>query len=163
MRSSHRLVALAGAALVLGGCPYSGPVPLGDPDTATFVPELVGRWVPTDGGAQASDVHIARYAGSEYVVIVTELDDTRLLARAWATQLGPTLFLNVQDLKERDEEEPQYSVVRVDLDGDRLTLRWLHERIGAGVRTAEELQARVAAHLDDPGAYDDDAVVLVRR
>jgi hypothetical protein len=161
MRSTHRFMLLAGTALVLGGCPYSGPVPLADPDPALFVPELVGRWIPIEGDAPRADIHIFRHAGPEYVVVMAEPDDATL-ARAWATRLGTALFLNVQELKEPSRETPEYSVVRVDLDGDRLTLRWLHERIGAGAHTAEELRARVSAQLDDPTAYVD-TVVLVRR
>lgn len=164
MRSSPGLVATTAAALVIAGCPYSGPIALGEPDPALFLPELVGTWVGGDDGGDAGTMlRVTHFAGPEYAIILSGHGEQEL-ARAWLTRLGTALFLNVQGLDDAaGDTAPEYAVVRIELTRDTLKLRWLEEGIAAGIADAAELRARVLERIDDPAIYDEDGVVLVRR
>lgn len=173
LRLSIGAVLVLCGALLLGGCPYSG-IPLGAPDPGAFEPRLIGEWVLVGDsaallGRECPDsiptvVTFVRFNPAEYLMSVNgtgcELEHTRV----FPTHVGDVLFLNVQDevLAIDTAASITFSLVRADLSGDELVLRFVSEEIGTP-QSPQDLRGMVQRRLEDSTVYEEEVHRFRRR
>lgn len=169
-RSIGAVLVLCGAVL-LGGCPYSG-IPLGAPDPGAFEPRLIGEWVLVgDSAAPNADcpaskptvVTFVRFNPAEYLVSMNGTGCRLEHLRVFPARIGDVLFLNVQDgaLAIDAEASNTFSLVRADLSGDELVLRFVSEEIGTP-QGPQDLRGIVQRRLED-SIYEEEVYRFRRR
>ncbi|MBR9990345.1 MAG: hypothetical protein KFH98_11350 [Gemmatimonadetes bacterium] len=164
-------------ALLLGGCPYSG-IPLGAPDPGAFEPRLIGEWVLVGDSAtlQPGELWSAcpdsiptvmtfvRFNPAEYLMSMNGTGCEVEHTRAFPTRIGDVLFLNVQDeaLSIDTDASTTFSLVRADLSGDTLVLRFVSEEIGTP-QSPQDLRGMVQRRLEDSTVYEEEVYRFHRR
>jgi hypothetical protein len=106
----QRLLLLLPLAVLLPGCAYTSPVPLGDPADAPLDEALVGDWVgeAEEGGpGDSATIRVRRFKQHEYMVEwhlwecqmyrPPQFRDRRL--RAFITAIDSVRFLSIQDIQ----------------------------------------------------------------
>jgi hypothetical protein len=157
MRCSRRWkwIALAAAALLLAGCPYSADQPLGDPALAVPDRALAGAWQSEDPETHEKiSFTFASFNKHEMVGFSRESEDKPIsVFRLFVTPVGGEKFLNVQEL--RDDGEPQWYFARYRIVGDTLSLRLIDDALFGSktFSTPEALLGFVRANLADPRLY----------
>jgi hypothetical protein len=165
-----RLTAVAGAMITFAGCPYGGPIPLGEPDAAEFLPDLVGEWDAfADDGSRESDcpvseptVTIRRSAAAEYEIGYPGDDCRPKLLRGFVIRLDGALFLNLGEPAGSSDDEPGYFILRLYPAGDTIRAKYLNDTL-EDVTSVAQLRARVRRQIDDPAIYYDGFMLIRRR
>lgn len=172
LRLSIGAVLVLCGALLLGGCPYAG-VPLGEPDPGAFEPGLIGEWVLVgDSAATNTDcparqpfaVTFVRFNPAEYLISLNGTGCELEHLRVFPTRVGQVLFLNVQDeaLAIDAKASSTFSLIRADLSGDELVLRFVSEEIGTP-QSPQDLRGMVQRRLEDPTMYEAEVYRFHRR
>ena len=173
MRPCLRL-ATAVTALLLGGCYYESPVPLGEPDPAHVDASLTGVWVTVDPASQDTmTLRVLPFSDRELYVEVEWVDSTstspfgagpiveRVRFRGFESALHGVRFMNLQLIEE--EERPYWLARFALLPGDTLTVRPVADKaVEPPLSSSAALRPFLTDNLENPAIYDS-VVTFVRR
>ncbi len=166
-----RIVVVVSVTL-LPGCLFS--VPVGDPETSTVDPALIGYWVSADGDKSftlytvvpGKDGHY--YDFTEIVCDGTLQKPTKYLGShagiAWLAEIEGTRFVTCkisdnkswpQGRRNRLKNRP-YTIDKLELSKDKLLLTSLNADFSPfkDAKTRAEMEAAVAKNLKHPEAFD---------
>ena len=169
------LLAPAVTAVLLGGCYYESPVPLGEPDPALVDDSLTGVWVAVDPASQDTmTLRVLPFSDRELYVEVEWVDSTstspfgvgptveRVRLRGFETELDGVRFMNLQLIEE--EERPYWLARFTLLPGDTLTVRPMADKaVEPPPSSSAALRAFLRDNLENPAIYDSVATFVRRR
>jgi hypothetical protein len=158
--------ALLAFALLTSACL---PVRLGDPAESTTRPRLNGAWLFVEDTGEHMLYLVRSYDEHTHFVqsFSYDMEDGEVqprstsLAKAWLTEIEGHTFgtLEILDPKHfvghKNRSRIRYVVVRLDLEGDRLTVRSTDpkSRHFEDIKTPEQARRIIAEHVEDESIY----------
>ena len=143
-----RIINLLALGIVVLGCYYESPHPIGAAADAQRVDALEGSWI-TVGGEGQTELQVARFDERTYLVELHE-DGKRERYRAYVTDVGRNRFLNVQPIEGADRP---FVFFRFEFAPDTLRLMPVRERAAPKFSASAELRAWLEQHADDALIY----------
>jgi len=146
------------SSLVLVGCPYDSPTPLGPASEGRIDPLLLGTWRCTGGeGGEPSLVSFRQFDETQYYVVVgSDIEgDESATFRVYSSLVRDASFLNVQELKDdTSHSERRFVFLSYSFpDADALAVEELDlDRVQAAQDSGLEALQVLEAALDDPDA-----------
>ena len=158
--------ALLAFALLASACL---PVSLGDPAESKTQPRFNGAWLFVEDTGEHMLYLVRSYDERTHLVqhFSFDMEDGEVqprstsLAKAWLTEIEGHIFgtLDILDPKhfvgEKNESPIRYVVVRLDLEGDRLTVRSTdpNSEHFEDLDTPEQARRIIAEHVEDDAIY----------
>lgn len=159
-RMVKSLVVLAAISLLVGsvGC-YETLFRLSPIADAKVERELCGDWKLKGTSGTEIMLGVRNLDDHQYSVTWRSSDDpTPLMLVADSTHLGEARFIHARALPEDGTISDTHLILRVDVDGDHMTVRNLNEDFlkTKKVESEEGLRATLEANLDNNDLYDDE-------
>ena len=153
------VAALCALVIVVAGC-LTTTLNLGSVADAKVDPAYCGDWhVSWKDGDQtkSADLVIRNFDGKQYYVEwKTEGEKTDRFS-GFLVPVKSATFAQVSEMEANGELSPKHTILRVQLDGDKLTMRHLDEDFFKDVTTDEQLRAKVEKNLDNSAMYKESA------
>lgn len=164
MNRLFRTVGVAGlasaAVLVLAGC-FTTTLSLIAPGTTPKVDVLYcGDWHFTwkDGDqTKSADLVIRNFDGSHYYVEWKESGNKPTRMNGALVPVKNAMFAQLTDLGDKGELSSEHLIVRVQLAGDKLTLRHLNDDFFKDVKSDEALRTKIEQNVDTDAMYQETA------
>jgi hypothetical protein len=168
----RRQIVTAGCCLLLvllAGCPYQSPNPLGSPAGAKIDEKLLGKWALGDeADKEAGTVTISRFNDSELLIVLEEKGkpQERQMMRAFVTQIDGAKFLNLQEMK-GSYETRKWIFVKYAAGDCSLTYRPVNDSVVPkgkdGLLSSEQLSALLRKNQGDGHIYDEETTLTCLR
>lgn len=148
------------ACLLLLGCPYGSPVPLGDASDAKIEPKLLGRWTITGTEPGFSEVEIRAFNETEYYIELRGREPHKATEssryRAYSSKVGGRNYLNIREL---DGKEPRWLIASYDLMNlDTAVLALLSDepikKLKSPPASSRALRGYLKDYSDKPGTFE---------
>ena len=159
MKSSKTIglaaVLLLGLIVLAAGC-FTTTLDLGKPADAKVDVQYCGDWHFTwkDGEeSKSADLIIRNFDGKQYYAEWKESQQKSTRMSGFLVAVKDATFAQLTNLGDKGELSPEHVILRVQLAGDKLTLRHLNDEFFKDAKTDEELRAKVVANLDNPAMY----------
>ena len=163
MKSARNVVLPALAALgllVFAGC-YVTNLNLGKPADAKLDVQYCGDWAFTwtdKGQTKSAQLIVRNFDGKQYYVEWKEADESKPSRYSgFLVPVKDATFAQLTSLGDKGELSEEHCILRVQLAGDKLTLRHLNDEFFKDVKTHAELRAKVEANLENPKMYAETA------
>lgn len=147
-------------ALLVVGCFESkyplAPRPPGQRLDARYLGDWALEHLDDDGQTNASKLLVRSLRGEEYYVEwITDTEDDRYRAVAYLTDVNGVTFANLLPLTAAPEPPGKFTIMRVDLDGAKLTLRNLDPEFfkDKPVDSSDALRKVVADNVQNEKMY----------
>lgn len=158
------LLFLAGA-LLLGGC-FTTTLSLLAPGAAPAKvdPAYCGDWHFTwkesgkDGEqTKSADLIVRNFDGAHYYVEWKEEGNKSTRMNGVIVPVKSAMFAQLSDLGDKGELSDNHLILRVQLSGDKLTLRHLKQDFFKEVKTDEALRQTIEQNVDNDAMYEESA------
>jgi hypothetical protein len=157
----RRIILPSLLALLLSGC-FITEFTLGPREQAQVNPAYVGDWiVATDDPQEPSLIIIRSFNDREYYVEMLEGHNITRMAGFIITVNGID-FAHLRGLTDDGSIDREHLIMRIAVDGNRLTLRNLDPDFFGGVDSDEALRQRVEQNLDNPRMYHEHIIFADR-
>ena len=156
------LFSLLAASIVLAfaGC-YTTTLNLGKSADAKVDVQYCGDWHFTwsdkDGQSKSADLVVRNFDGKQYYAEWKEPDQKLVRMSGFFVPIKDGTFAQLTSLGEKGELPDEHCILRVQMAGDKLTLRHLNDEFFKDVKTDAELRAKVEANLENPQMYAETA------
>lgn len=162
----HTLLSLFCVATVLVvGC-VSSKYTLVPPDQAKVDKAFLGDFETIDSSGKHSTILIRNIDDKSYYIELEPADGdkpTRMVG--FTVPVKDAVFAEVREIRDDGGVPAEWSLMRLDLAGDKLTFRQLSEAYfkKANIDSAEALRKWVEANLDNREMYDHEASLIATR
>ena len=148
--------------LVLAGC-FESEHPVTAPKTGGIDKRYIGDW-SVQQGPQSAKLIVRNLHDEEYYVEWVNADGTRSRQTAHASKVNGATFANLLPVRDDGALATKYVIVRVDLKGDRLTIRNLNPEFfkDKTIGSSDDLKAILSANLDNDSLYTADPILATR-
>ena len=142
--------------LVLGGC-FETTLHLGLAADAAVDVKFVGDWTFTnkeqDGRETRSVLVVRNFDGKQYYAEWTDEGGKPQRMRGHLAPVKSATFIELTGIADDGSLPDKHLIIRLELEGDTLTLRHLNDKFFEGVSTDAALRAKVEANLDNAEMY----------
>ena len=159
MRSvkSIALTLLAASIVVaFAGC-YTTTLNLGKSSDAKVDVQYCGDWHFTwsdkDNQSKSADLILRNFDGKQYYAEWKEPGEKPTRYSGFLVPVKDATFAQLTNLGDKGELSEEHCILRVQLAGDKLTLRHLNDEFFKGVKTDAELRTKVEANLENAQMY----------
>ncbi|MGD0388659.1 MAG: hypothetical protein ABSC42_06845 [Tepidisphaeraceae bacterium] len=153
------------ALLFALGC-YETQYPLGSADKATVDPGYVGDFVLPQGDKKPLTITIRNIDNHQCYVEWAGGEDKPDRRVGYAADVNGVTFANLRELTDDGSIDKKFLLMRISLSADhsKLTLRNLKEDFfkDKNVNSSDDLQALIAANLENDQMYDGEPGVATR-
>ena len=164
MKSAKRFALAAVAAvtlLVFAGC-YTTTLNLGKAVDAKVDVQYCGdwhfTWADKDGQSKSADLIVRNFDNRQYFVEWKEAGESKPTRYSgFLVPVKDATFAQLTDLGDKGEPSDTHCILRVQLAGEKLTLRHLNEDFFKDIKTDAQLRAKVEANLENAAMYAETA------
>jgi hypothetical protein len=151
---------LVSAVVLLAGC-FETTLSLGSADDAKVNVQYCGDWQFTwkdeQGETDSATLVVRNFDGKRYYAEWKESGQQPTRFNGFFVPVKNATFAQLTPLGEKGELADTHLILRVQLDGTKLTLRHLNGDFFAGVTTDAALRKKVEENLDNPAMYQETA------
>jgi len=152
---------VAVALLLFAGC-YTTTLNLGKVADAKVDVRYCGdwhfSWSDKDGQTKSADLVLRNFDDKQYYAEWKEASESKPTRYSgFLVPVKDATFAQLTNLGDKGELSEEHCILRVQLAGDKLTLRHLNDEFFKGVKTDAELRAKVEANLENPQMYAETA------
>ena len=147
------------ASVILFGC-FTTTLNLGSADAAKVDVLYCGDWHFTwqdKDQSKSADLVIRNFDGKQYYVEWKSEGEKTDRFSGFLVPVKSATFAQVSEMEANGELSPKHTILGVQLDGDKLTMRHLDEDFFKDVTTDEQLRAKVEKNLDNSAMYKESA------
>jgi hypothetical protein len=149
------------AVVLFAGC-YTTTLNLGKAADAKLDVQYCGdwhfSWSDKDGQNKSADLVLRNFDGKQYYVEWKEADESKPSRYSgFLVPVKDATFAQLTSLGDKGELSEEHCILRVQLAGDKLTLRHLNDEFFKDMKTDAELRAKVEANLENPKMYAETA------